>query len=845
MQRIFILILIISLPFISKANNVYVGTYLNDITSFDLKEGRFKADLKMWCKWVGDSIIPPIQFTNGEIDSKRIIKFERDGEWNSIQWRIQGTFRGTFPLQSFPFDNQDLKIKLDLPASSGVLKPDLAGSGMESQFSITGWEYKPYFKAETKQSSYYSDFGSIAFEGKPFEMSTVVFYVNMKRPPTGLIIKFITPLLIIICVAISALFLPAENVDIRGDLAVNSLLACVAFQFALAGSIPDVSYMVLADKFFIISYLIILSVILTVNATFNLSLKDNKKANKIDRIAYIVLPIVLMVFAMVHIVSGVGEERHEVTKEISNSAYRPTSAKNVVNFGVFRLSNLNRMGIQAGLIKRGLFYNTKSGPKAHLLETIPSMTNKYVKLLPSGGLIIQWKLKPNIQWGDGTNITSDDLAFSLDLITDANRKRIEIIDQQTIDVEYKTRMNNVLDAFRVLPEHHFASIYDAGGLDSIDKELYVNPYPLDGPYILDTFLIDSIVRFKKNPYFAGLPPALDFIQIIKLKKGQKTPALLKEGKIDVSSYLSMNTFNEVREFSNFNTRVESSPRLIYLHPDISVPLLQDINVRKAIAHAINRDSIHSYMDGYMGGLAHSYRSYLSTDQIDTTIFYDYNPQKARSYLSKANVNIKKPIKLFAYHRGGDFPETKSVFQIAEDLNKIGLNVEVEKVRSTLKLIKPGDHGGIVFTTTSYTQGDFGKFWNIPRDLVTKTYRLDTAQRLVDDWLVDKNSDYKRTFFIERKTAISKQIQEKYMEELPTIPLIYLSEKSVFPKNFKGWNHMATDNRWWNVEDWYFEQDTSFGASSVETVQEVFKEVSTEKEVQSEGFFSNIWARIID
>ncbi|MCI5055960.1 MAG: ABC transporter substrate-binding protein [Flavobacteriales bacterium] len=835
MKKVLVLCFLLLCFASSKSTNVYVGTYLNDITSFDLKEGRFKADLKLWCKWVGDSIIPPIQFTNGELDSKEIIRFERDGEWNSVQWRIQGTFRGTFPLHNFPFDNQDLQIKIDLPLTEGNLLPDLAGSGMENQFSITGWQYEPYFKAETKKSAYYSDFGSIAFEGKPFEMSTVVFFVNMKRPPTGLIIKYITPLLIIICVAISALFLPAENVDIRGDLSVNALLACVAFQFALSGSIPDVSYMVLADKFFIVSYVIILTVILLVNVTFNLSLKDDKKANKVDRIAYMALPIFLLIFAIHQIVTGVQKE--EQKEVIAYNGPTLQSSKDTINFGVFRLSNLNRMGIQSGLIKRGLYYNVKGGKKEHLIERIPSMTNKYVRLLPNGGLIVTWKLKPNLKWGDGTAITSEDLAFSLDLNPDDNRERVEIIDELTIDVHYKNRMNNVLNAFRFLPEHHFSPVFESGGIDSIDKELYVKPYPLDGPYILDTFFLDSLVRFKRNPHFPGSQPAIKYVQIKKIRKGQKSPDLLRDGDLDISSYLSMNTYNIVKSYDHMQTRVESSPRLIYLHPDLNVPMLNDINVRKAIAHAINRDSIHSYMDGYMGGLAHSYRSYLSEDQIDTVVFYDYNPDKARTYLRAANVSVNQPIKLFAYFRDGDFPETKSVNQIAKDLRRIGLNVQLEKVRSTLKLIKPGNHGGLVFTTTSYTKGDFGKFWNIPQDKATKTYRLDTAQMLVDEWLVQKVDDYKRTFFLERKTAISKQVQEKYMKLLPTIPLIYLSEKSVYPRNFVGWDHMATDNRWWNAENWYFLPDTN-ARVDVNMKKEV---EPSETKIEEPGFFSRLWS----
>ena len=44
---------------------VYVGVFLSDVSDFDLKAGRFKADLRMWLKWSGDDKVPNVTFENG------------------------------------------------------------------------------------------------------------------------------------------------------------------------------------------------------------------------------------------------------------------------------------------------------------------------------------------------------------------------------------------------------------------------------------------------------------------------------------------------------------------------------------------------------------------------------------------------------------------------------------------------------------------------------------------------------------------------------------------------------------------------------------------------------------
>ena len=72
-------------------HHVYVGMYLTDVSDFDLKAGRFKADLHVWVKWLGDAVPPNITFENGEIDSKEVLSSEHEAEWYSLHWRVRSS----------------------------------------------------------------------------------------------------------------------------------------------------------------------------------------------------------------------------------------------------------------------------------------------------------------------------------------------------------------------------------------------------------------------------------------------------------------------------------------------------------------------------------------------------------------------------------------------------------------------------------------------------------------------------------------------------------------------------------------------------------------------------------
>ncbi|MBN2443409.1 MAG: hypothetical protein JXJ04_18755 [Spirochaetales bacterium] len=69
------------------------------------------------------------------MDTIEIVNREDEGSWHNVRWHVQGTFRGTFPLQKFPFDTQNLIIDIGLETGCGNLQPDLAGSGMSGSFS--------------------------------------------------------------------------------------------------------------------------------------------------------------------------------------------------------------------------------------------------------------------------------------------------------------------------------------------------------------------------------------------------------------------------------------------------------------------------------------------------------------------------------------------------------------------------------------------------------------------------------------------------------------------------------------------------------------------------------------
>ena len=791
----------------SYPDKVYVGLYLNDISGFDTKEGRFRADLFMWVKWLGDSTVPHISIFNGEIDHQEIILQESDNNWHSVRWRVQGTFRGNFPLQDFPFDNQTIRLEVDLPAEWGELIPDQAASGMSKEFSITGWNYEPYFHVKKESTTFSSDLGSIDHEGIEQKMNRLTFSLKLSRPLAANFVKLIVPLLIIIMMATMAFFLQPDQLVVRNGTVVTALLSCVAFHFSQSQSLPDVSYLVAADKFFLWAYLLILLALIGVVSTFRLFKKGGKYvslASKVDRGFYIMIPTLAIVIGMnVKITHEVKKVQEPIAIAQRDSSI--ISSQDMLTKAVPVLPSITEENQH--LFMRGLYIVTAGGRKEpHLVQKVPDMTNDYVRFLANGGVAVKWKIRKDIHWGDGTPITIDDVIFSLKMFDDSNRVEIKRLDNETIEVVYQKRLNDVISSFPVYPQHLFEPIYKKGGLDSVHHVLAHTPPPMDGPYILKEFVPEKHALFIRNKHFPGQAPYIEKIKIAVNKDGERwlsPKEILEQDKADLISLMSKGSHHSVEDIEGYTIQIDStSNNVFFLQPDISAPPFDDVRVRQGISYALDRERIAMAIDDGAGELTTgSYLGQLDNPNIQR---YDYDIDKAISLIKEAGAYGKR-IELKGYSRGEGAPEQVIMDIVKENLEQVGFNVVFTPLeKHALSQLQNRDHGGLLYYEGQ--KDDIGIFWNVPYDHEHHYFDMEHAVAMFDEKDIRIYEKYEASMFEERRQSLLEKLQADYSQKLPTIPLFSISFRSVHKDNLVGWQPMAADSKniWWNVEDWYFE-----------------------------------------
>jgi hypothetical protein len=266
-----------------KAQEVKTGIYLINIYELNINTHSFNADFYIWFKWKGDLDPTNIEFTNAvqKWGITQVPFYEEpvlldDGNYY-YGMRFESRFNHAFELADFPLDRHILKINIensDYPIDSIIYVPDISEKAYKSEKMILpGWIIEKVV-TKSQQNLYKTDFG----EGKSArEFSDFTLELTMARPISYFLLKLLLPLLIVILVTLGGLFISAVHTDARMSVPIGSLLAVVFLQQSYSDALPDVGYMVLMDKIYLLVYLMLLSILFRIMFVANRMAKNPSK----------------------------------------------------------------------------------------------------------------------------------------------------------------------------------------------------------------------------------------------------------------------------------------------------------------------------------------------------------------------------------------------------------------------------------------------------------------------------------------------------------------------------------------------------------------------------------------
>ncbi len=377
-------------------------------------------------------------------------------------------------------------------------------------------------------------------------------------------------------------------------------------------------------------------------------------------------------------------------------------------------------------------------------------------------------LRSDAKFSDGTKLTSRDVeaSFKRALTDDANAnagllaalKEVSAPDEKKVVFHLKYPAA----AFPMALTEPLLSVYPADRVNTPD--FFVKPVSA-GPYTLDR-VETSEITFTRNPHYpSDLSPVVDSIVFRVVIDANTRLLQLGTGQIDIAHQMPANLAAQVAEPAK--AYVASRYGGVYLEMNNNAGPLRDVNVRKAISAAVDRNQINDI--AYLGRnkpLGSFLPSIMEGHDPNAPIAKDL--PKARKLLQ--GTECESGCTLEIMQKAG-FPPYDSIAQIVQqNLAEIGIKVEINTIDAST--LAANEQNG----NFQLQSNDLWDVVNSP-ELVMLRYGLTPEGGINSLWsgydsaaMTALINDLSATSDPQRRRELLADINALFQEDMPYVPL---------------------------------------------------------------------------
>ncbi|KAJ54973.1 ABC transporter substrate-binding protein [Actibacterium mucosum KCTC 23349] len=457
------------------------------------------------------------------------------------------------------------------------------------------------------------------------------------------------------------------------------------------------------------------------------------------------------------------------TAALALSASAALAAQDTITLGaVLEPPNLDPTGGAAAAIDEVVYSNIFEGLTRFAADgsIIPGLATSWT--VSDDGLTYTFNLADGVTFHDGTTMDGDDVKFSLDRAraedsTNAQKALfagiadVTVVDPLTVQVTlsapdgafpFKMAWG---DAVIVAPE-------------SVDTA--ANAPVGTGPFKLSRWVQGDRIELERNPDYWGPAPALASATIKYIPDPNAALAAMLAGDVDAfPRFPAPETLDQFRADPRFNVNVGSTEGETILAINNKMPPLDNVKVRQAIAHAINRQEI---IDGAMFGNGTPIGTHFAPhnpDYVDLTGISGFDPEKSKALLAEAGVSdltlrLALPPPNYA-RRGGQI--------IASQLRDVGIETEITNMEWAQWLEQAFRGKDFDLTIVSHTEpADIGIY---ARPDYYFQYGTEAFIALMDKLTVTTDPAARSAILKEAQTIIAEDYVNGYLFQLPQVSVV--------------------------------------------------------------------------
>jgi len=338
------------------------------------------------------------------------------------------------------------------------------------------------------------------------------------------------------------------------------------------------------------------------------------------------------------------------------------------------------------------------------------------------GLTYTFELRKGVKWHDGRPFGAQDVKFTMDEVTGkyhgrfrtayANFQSVTVQSPSTIVIRLKRpyapflRLLTVFDS-PILPRH----IYQ--GEDPTRHPRNNDPVGT-GPFRFREWIRGDRVVLERNPDYWG-PVYLDRLVFRVIPNAALRVTALEVGEVDVIAdfYLPKTDVDRLRRNNAIRIRLgQPIPSMGFMFINTRRPPLDNVKVRQALAHAINRVQIVTQA---MGNLARPARGpfgdgfkWVFSPEADYNRLYPFSIERAGALLDEAGLTRgaggERPVRLRMVYDAARAPLVATAAIIRDNLRLVGVTVDLVPMDRAVMIDRVYTRPDYELTVQTFTSG---------------------------------------------------------------------------------------------------------------------------------------------
>lgn len=310
------------------------------------------------------------------------------------------------------------------------------------------------------------------------------------------------------------------------------------------------------------------------------------------------------------------------------------------------------------------------------------------------GLIGTFNLREDARFSDGSPVTAEDYKYAFDrsmladhsyitlllpLIGIDSPDQVRVVDEYTLEVEtnVKSPLFERFMTFQVFGAINQEDVEDnATGEDPWGAQYLTDAAAGSGPYMVESFNPDTEVVLVPNPnYWDAENVANSRVTIRTIPDANQRALLVQSGEIDIAAGIPPKLLAELEGDPNVNIFSRPTTGVHYLGMNQNIPPLDNVDLRRAIVHAIPYDAL---IDQVMFGFASPAQGVVTStmDTFDPSVGEQFTQDldAAQQFLADSGLDDVSLVLGVRDSRGTD---QEAAVLIQDALRQVGIEVEVQ------------------------------------------------------------------------------------------------------------------------------------------------------------------------